>query len=507
MVTVIAVIGLVMPSAFGEDDFITTPFSYHPDGWTLTSTDMEVVDGILSPYDSTYVGFYELDVVGDVREFVDDAWTLDLMIETERKFCNQREYSGDGLKCSNFNENVGKQSWKGFEIYPDRIYEIDGYRTLTIFYSYSLQLDESNDSMLVPFVGSTTNIYGKNHGITQIISESEKDMYVEHAHSIEKIIQSYTVNISLSEQEYWEKKYKQDTSLRAAESKAEAAAKAEAAGKAKAEAAAKAKAEAAAKAKESLDFSNQDLRYADFYHRNLSGANFTGADLSYADLRYADLSYADLSNAKLIRAKLFQADLSNANLENTNFKGASLPNKEPTPQEAYRPNSMKIHKSPVPLADQNYGKVSQETIDSIYARQNQEKIDNAVQLNNFIKAGTDDVKKESFEPHKNRAVITNYESVESFEPHKNRGVIINYQPLESNWKPADVPNSFSPSKLKLDTSHSSEFKSLVNKAKSAPMISVPKPMNDKIYPNKSVDRIVPNIGKDLVLYDKYGYAP
>lgn len=52
------------------------------------------------------------------------------------------------------------------------------------------------------------------------------------------------------------------------------------------------------------------------------------------------------------------------------------------------------------LADQNFGKVDQSTIDSIYARQNQDRVDNAVQSNYFwqLRAGQVPIGKALYEP-------------------------------------------------------------------------------------------------------------
>ncbi len=67
------------------------------------------------------------------------------------------------------------------------------------------------------------------------------------------------------------------------------------------------------------DFSNADLRGANFARVNLSNADFIGADL-----RGADLSAADLSGAKCIGANLRDAKLVNARLVNSNFRNADL---------------------------------------------------------------------------------------------------------------------------------------------------------------------------------------
>ena len=113
---IIAMMGFIIPSALGEPELITMPFSYHPDGWEIELSESIFV--ISHPNNSSHVYFGEFEVTEDEREFVDDNWTLNLMKERERDYCNERlEY--DGQKCANFNEDVGLK---------DRVYEINGHR-------------------------------------------------------------------------------------------------------------------------------------------------------------------------------------------------------------------------------------------------------------------------------------------------------------------------------------------------------------------------------------------
>lgn len=81
----------------------------------------------------------------------------------------------------------------------------------------------------------------------------------------------------------------------------------------------------------SADFSNADLRYANFKYSDLRGVDFSNANLRDADLRYtllmsADFSNTDLSDARLVYAYLMNADLSNADLSNANLRYAEISN-------------------------------------------------------------------------------------------------------------------------------------------------------------------------------------
>ena len=61
-------------------------------------------------------------------------------------------------------------------------------------------------------------------------------------------------------------------------------------------------------------YDRQNLRMADFSHRDLRGDDFTRADLANADLSYADLR----------GARLFDTNLSQANLEGANLTGSTI---------------------------------------------------------------------------------------------------------------------------------------------------------------------------------------
>ena len=102
------------------------------------------------------------------------------------------------------------------------------------------------------------------------------------------------------------------------------------------------------------------------------------------------------------------------------------------------------------------------------------------------------------------ATVPDYESS---PPNWKSATVPDYEWSPPKWKPATVPDYESSPKFKLDTSHTSNFEKFVNKYNSAPSIPEPKYMNNKIYPNHSLDRDIPNIGRDLAMWDKYGFNP
>lgn len=78
-----------------------------------------------------------------------------------------------------------------------------------------------------------------------------------------------------------------------------------------------------------VDFSNRDLRHADFWRASLQGADFSGCDISKAQFMDADMTGAILTNAKAVEAsfpnaKLVGADFTGAALHDANFSKADI---------------------------------------------------------------------------------------------------------------------------------------------------------------------------------------
>ena len=73
-----------------------------------------------------------------------------------------------------------------------------------------------------------------------------------------------------------------------------------------------------------VDFSDTDLKEANFTGRFFHFADFSGANLSNAKFTRGNLYGTDFSRANLTRANLYGADLSRATLDDTNFTKANL---------------------------------------------------------------------------------------------------------------------------------------------------------------------------------------
>lgn len=73
-------------------------------------------------------------------------------------------------------------------------------------------------------------------------------------------------------------------------------------------------------------YDRQNLRMADFSHRDLRGDDFTRADMAFADMSYTDLRGSRLFDTTLSRANLEGANMAGATLDGARFIGADLTN-------------------------------------------------------------------------------------------------------------------------------------------------------------------------------------
>jgi len=74
------------------------------------------------------------------------------------------------------------------------------------------------------------------------------------------------------------------------------------------------------------NYDRQNLRMADFSHRDLHGDNFTRADLANADLHGANLRGARLFDTTFNQADLTDVDMTGATLDGARFIRANLTN-------------------------------------------------------------------------------------------------------------------------------------------------------------------------------------
>ena len=73
-------------------------------------------------------------------------------------------------------------------------------------------------------------------------------------------------------------------------------------------------------------YDRQNLRMADFSHRDLRGDDFTRADLANADLHGADLRGARLFDTTFSQANMMDVDMTGATLDGARFIRANLTN-------------------------------------------------------------------------------------------------------------------------------------------------------------------------------------
>ena len=137
-----------------------------PNGWIVDDSLDFYESGlkISDKYDWTtniYVWYFD-----NMEVSSSDQQELNFQYELEQKVCDGLSFRDDGMICYDF------QKLDEFEIRN----EINGYRSITIFYSSTFQWDDPNFPGEYPMVGSTTNIYNGND-IWQIVSETDESEF------------------------------------------------------------------------------------------------------------------------------------------------------------------------------------------------------------------------------------------------------------------------------------------------------------------------------------------
>ena len=139
-----------------------------PNGWIVNDSLDFYENGITisDKYDWTtniYVLYF--DNVENISS--SDQEEIDFQYEFEEEYCDGMNFRDDGLICYDF------QKVDEFATLSPH-----GYRSITIFYSLTLQFDDPNYPGEYPMMGSTTNIYDGND-IWQIVSETDEHEFDE----------------------------------------------------------------------------------------------------------------------------------------------------------------------------------------------------------------------------------------------------------------------------------------------------------------------------------------
>ncbi len=175
----------VLPNASAGVYVNDAPYEFsitYPNGWIVDNS-QDFYDYGITISDkldwTTIISVFYYDNVGSPLSEND---AIDSQKQIDRDYCANVNFSTDGVKCSNFRE------------YPEEIstivFEIDGYRAISTFFTYTMQYDDPNYPGQYPITGTTTNINVGND-VWQIISESDDYVFEKHFDSIAETVSSF----------------------------------------------------------------------------------------------------------------------------------------------------------------------------------------------------------------------------------------------------------------------------------------------------------------------------
>ena len=180
-IVVVILIGIMVPDVFGGMYVNEKPYDFsidYPYGWTVYEEEYPQLVSFEDKNDWTtniFVSYYD-----DMGAQVTDREEIDWMVETEEQFCKDYSFATVGMICFDF------QSHDDLTM----VYEIDGYRAITIMNSNTMQYSDPNFSGNYPMVSTITNIYSGD-SIWQITTESEAYVFDKHFDSIKETVTSF----------------------------------------------------------------------------------------------------------------------------------------------------------------------------------------------------------------------------------------------------------------------------------------------------------------------------
>ena len=162
LITIVAVamIGVMLPDVLGTKYVNESPYEFsidYPYGWQVdgiqeVDSAQDFIENGVAIYDkddwTTMMSIY---IIEDITHQFSDEEEINLMNEVERDYCNDFTFNNDGMICYDFvllserNNSI--------------VYEINGYRAITIFYAFTDVFSNSNYPGEYPRVGTTTHIY------------------------------------------------------------------------------------------------------------------------------------------------------------------------------------------------------------------------------------------------------------------------------------------------------------------------------------------------------------
>jgi hypothetical protein len=182
-IVAVAMIGIMIPSAFAGTYVNEGNYEFsidYPYGWEMLEEEYPNLVSFSDKYDWTtaiFVSHWE-----DAGEQLTDDEEIDWMFELLEDQCVNNIVGTTGINCFNFQR------------YDDTamVYEINGYRAITVMTSNTNQYGNPDYPGNYPMVWTFTHIYD-GYDVWQISSESEDYVFDKHLDSIAELVESFRI--------------------------------------------------------------------------------------------------------------------------------------------------------------------------------------------------------------------------------------------------------------------------------------------------------------------------
>ena len=182
-IVAVVLIGVGIPNALGTTYVNDYPYEFsidYPYGWVMQEEEYPSLVSFTDKYEwttSIFVSHWE-----NAGEQLTDDEEIDWMFEILEDQCNNNIVGTNGINCFNFQR------------YDDTamVYEINGYRAITVMTSNTNQYGNPDYPGNYPMVWTFTHIYD-GYDVWQISSESEDYVFDKHLDSIAELVESFRI--------------------------------------------------------------------------------------------------------------------------------------------------------------------------------------------------------------------------------------------------------------------------------------------------------------------------
>jgi hypothetical protein len=190
-IVAVAMIGVMVPDALGTKYVNESPYEFsidYPYGWQVDgiqevdSARDFIENGVIIQDKDDWTTIMTIQILEDLNPQFSDDKEVDIMNEVERDFCNNLTFNNDGMICYDFALLSERDN--------SMVYEINGYRAITIFYEHTNVYLDSNFSGEYQIIGTTTHIYAEND-MWVIFSISNDWVFDKHSDLILDTVASF----------------------------------------------------------------------------------------------------------------------------------------------------------------------------------------------------------------------------------------------------------------------------------------------------------------------------